>query len=118
VVGLIGVYWVSKTIQEQMRTVKRKIRQSRKVTMLLPSEFTFNRGGVKHFDAVLSWFNWGLHNVPVEIDFTACSSANYQALSLLIHYCWKLKQQGCSVSFVLGGNDEFTWCAWFVCSIN
>lgn len=90
-----------------MRNVKRKMRQGRKVTLKLPAEFTFNRSGTKYFDTVLSWFQWNLKSIPVEIDFTECSSANYQALSLLIHYCWKLKQQDCTVSFILGGNDEY-----------
>lgn len=96
----IGVE-MPKSLQDQMRTVKRKIRQARKVSLKLPAEFTFNRSGTKYFDAVLSWFEWDHHNIPVEIDFTECSSANYQALSLLILYCWKLKQQNCTISFVL-----------------
>lgn len=94
------------SMEDQMRSIRRKIRQSKKVYLKLPAEFTFNRSGVKYFDAVLSWFRWDLHDVPVEIDFTGCSSANYQALSLLILYCYKLKQQGCTVSFVCDGNQE------------
>lgn len=94
------------SMEDQMRSIRRKIRQSRKVTLKLPAEFTFNRSGVKYFDAVLAWFEWDIHDSPVEIDFTSCSSANYQALSLLILYCYRLKQQGCTVSFICNGNQE------------
>jgi len=72
----------------------------------VPVEFTFNRGGTKYFDTVISFLNWDLHNVPVEIDFSECRSANYQAAALLIPYCWKLKQQGCTVSFNLQDGGE------------
>ncbi len=51
------------------------------------------------FDPVMEFFDWDLRDRPVEIDFTGCSSANYQSLSLLIPYCWRLKQAGCSISF-------------------
>ena len=88
-----------KSLQEQLYPVKRKMRQAKKVSLVVPAEFTFNRGGVKHFDPVLSWMQWDLQDVPVEIDFTLCDSANFQAMSLLILYCWKLKQQHCTVSF-------------------
>lgn len=94
------------SMKEQLLNVKRKLRQGKKVSLVLPAEFTFNRAGIKHFDNVLSWFQWDLQNVPVEIDFSRCSSANYQALSLLTLYCWKLKQQHCTVSFMFGEDDE------------
>lgn len=92
---------MAKSLRDQLYSVRNKMRQASKVVLVLPPEFTFNRSGVKYFDTVLSWFRWELKNVQVEIDFTECSSANYQALSLLILYCWKLKQQGCTVSFKL-----------------
>lgn len=97
---------MSKSFKEQIYVVKRKLRQEKKIALKLPAEFTFNRGGVKYFDAVLSWFQWDLRDIPVEIDFRECSSANYQALSLLILYCWRLKQQGCTVSFLFDGDSE------------
>lgn len=87
-------------MRDQMSGIKRKLRQSKKIVLVLPAEFTFNRAGVKHFDPVMSWFKWDLFNVPVEIDFRKCSSANYQALSLLVLYCWKLKERRCTVSFL------------------
>lgn len=97
---------MARSFKDQMYSVRNKMRQANKVALKLPAEFTFNRSGVKYFDAVLSWFRWDLKGVQVEIDFTGCSSANYQALSLLILYCWKLKQQGCTVSFKLENDGE------------
>ncbi|HZW86073.1 MAG TPA: DUF4325 domain-containing protein [Gallionella sp.] len=75
------------------------MRQTSKVSLSVPTEFTFNRGGSKYFDTVLSFLDWNLQDIPVEIDFSNCQSANYQAAALLIPYCWKLKNQGCTVSF-------------------
>lgn len=82
------------------------MRQANKVTLQVPTEFTFNRSGTKYFDTVLSFLRWDLKKCPVEIDFRNCRSANYQAAALLIPYCWKLKQQGCSVSFLLNDDQE------------
>jgi STAS-like domain of unknown function (DUF4325) len=94
-----------RTLKDQLFKVKRDLRQAKKVTLTVPVEFTFNRSGTKYFDTVLSFLNWNLKNVPVEIDFTSCRSANYQAMALLIPYIWKLKQQRCTVSFKLSRND-------------
>lgn len=99
--------WFPRTpMQEQLLNAKRKMRQLKKVRLEVPSDFTFNRAGVKHFDPVLSWFQWDLQDVPVEIDLTKCSSANYQAMSLMLLYCWRLSQQKCNVSIRLDGEDE------------
>ena len=68
--------------------------------MDLPDQLTFNRSGVPHFEGVLSAFDWNLSNCPVEINFKTCDSANYQALALLIPYAYRLKRQGCTVTFV------------------
>lgn len=92
--------------RDKLRGIKKEVRQATKVTLTVPVEFTFNRGGIKHFDAVLSFFRWDLKDIQVEIDFTQCRSANYQAAALLIPYCWKLKQQGCTISFRLSDDDE------------
>ncbi|HHA2808729.1 TPA: DUF4325 domain-containing protein [Stenotrophomonas maltophilia] len=93
-------------IQDQLLIVKRKLRQSKKITLEVPSDFTFNRAGIKHFDPVLSWFKWDLQNVPVEIDLSKCSSANYQSMTLMLLYCWRLSQQKCTVSITLDGEGE------------
>jgi len=97
---------MSTSLKEQLYGVRRKIKQTTKRVIKIPSEFTFNRGGVKYFDQVLSVLDWTIKGVQVEIDFTGCDSANYQAVSLLVLYCWKLKQQGCTISFNLDHNGE------------
>ena len=89
----------SKSLQEQLYAAKRRLRSERRVTLKVPAGFSFNRSGVKSFGPVVDFFDWTLRDCPVEIDFTGCSSANYQSLALLIPYCWHLKQEGCSISF-------------------
>ncbi|MBB3293210.1 hypothetical protein FHT39_001849 [Mitsuaria sp. BK045] len=89
----------AKTMRDQLFAVRQKFRPAAKKSIVLPNELTFNRAGTKHFDQVLNTLNWNLHNIPIEIDFSKCQSANYQAMALLILYCWKLKQQNCAISF-------------------
>lgn len=93
-------------MRDQLYGVRRKIKQTQKRSIKLPTEFTFNRAGSKYFDKVLETFDWSAKNIPVEIDFTECRSANYQAASLLIPYSWKLKQQGCTISFNLDNDGD------------
>jgi hypothetical protein len=97
---------MSDSLRHQLYGVKKALKQARKVRIALPNEFTFNRGGTKYFDGVLSCLDWTFTNRPVEIDFTTCDSANYQALSLLIPYLHRLKQQGCAVTVTLDKNDR------------
>ena len=65
----------------------------------IPGVFAFKPRGVYDFDSVLKVFDWSLADVPVVIDLSECRSANYQALSLIVIYAWKLKANGCRVSF-------------------
>ncbi|NVD97721.1 STAS-like domain-containing protein [Massilia sp. BJB1822] len=97
---------MASSIKEQLYGVRRKIRQSSKIVIKLPSGLTFNHAETKHFDQVLAILDWTLQEIPVEIDFTECSSANYQAVTLLILYCWKLKQKNCNISFKFGNNNQ------------
>ncbi|MFA6014086.1 MAG: DUF4325 domain-containing protein [Gallionellaceae bacterium] len=94
------------SLRDQLYGVRRKIRQASKVTLTVPTEFTFNRSGTKYFDSVLSFLKWDLKNCPVEIDFRSCRSANYQAMALITLYSWKLKNQGCTVSYALDDGNE------------
>lgn len=89
----------SRSLTDQLYPIRKKMRSERKVTLQVPAGFSFNRSGLKNFDPVVNFFDWTLSNRQVEIDFSGCSSANYQALALLVPYCWHLKQQGCNVSF-------------------
>lgn len=97
---------MSNSITDQMFAVKRKIRQQKKVTLRIPAGFSFNRGDAKNFEPVLSFFDWTLENCPIEIDFTGCSSANFQALSLVTLYCWYLKQRNCTISFITDNSSD------------
>lgn len=97
---------MASSIKDQLFGVRRKIRQASRQRIEIPTELTFNRGGAKHFDQVLSVLDWSLRDVPVEINFTNCRSANYQAAALLIPYCWKLKQQNCTISFSLDDDGD------------
>lgn len=86
-------------MRDQLNSAKRRLRAERRVQLRIPAGFSFNRGGVKNFGPVVEFFDWSLKDCPVEIDFTGCSSANYQALALLVPYCWHLKQAGCTITF-------------------
>lgn len=88
-------------LKDQLYGVRRKVWQSSRKTIVLPDGFTFNKSGSKCFEKVLSVLDWSYDDIPVEIDFTKCNSANYQALSLLVLYAWKLSGQGCNVSIKL-----------------
>lgn len=89
----------SRTMRDQLYGVRGKMKQAARKSITLPNELTFNRAGTKHFDQVLNALNWDLNNIPVEIDLSKCRSANYQSMALLVLYCWKLKQQNCTISF-------------------
>lgn len=75
--------------------------QNTQAVITLPRKFTFHRG-VIDFDYILQFFDWDIHDAPVQIDLTQCESANYQALVLLIQYVWHLTIKGCNVTFRYG----------------
>lgn len=79
--------------------VRRTSPESPAAVITLPSVFAFKPQGQYDFDSVLSVFDWTLKGVPVTIDISKCGSANYQALSLIVLYAWKLKANDCRVSF-------------------
>lgn len=88
------------SIRDEMYKVKRKMAEARSVTLKMPNKFAFRDHDVFVFDEVLSFFDWSFENRQVKIDLTTCKSPNYQALALLVIYAWKLKDQGCTVSFI------------------
>jgi hypothetical protein len=75
-------------------------------TLILPQPFAFKGKDVFDFDAALSWFDWEIRNEDVAIDFTSCSNANYQALSLLVLYIWHLKTNRCVVRLLLSDDPR------------
>ncbi|GIB53313.1 TPA: DUF4325 domain-containing protein [Vibrio cholerae] len=92
--------------KEQLRDVKRQMVKQNSVTLRLPNKFAFKEHDVYDFEELLSFFNWEYENRQVKIDLTNCKAPNYQALSLLVLYAWKLKDQGCTVSFI-ENEEEF-----------
>ncbi|WP_447801213.1 ATP-binding protein [Pseudomonas kilonensis] len=91
---------------EGFEELKRELEKQRAERLTLPPRFSFKEHDVYNFDRLMSFFNWEIHNTPVEIDLTQCHTANYQALSLLAIYGWQLKSQGCRVTYI--ENDRGT----------
>lgn len=85
---------------EKLEEIRRDLARARTVTLILPNKFAFKDYDIHDFDSFLSFFNWDIYESPVRIDLTNCTTANYQALSLLVLYAWRLKEQGCRVTFI------------------
>lgn len=92
-------------LHEKLIEIRRDLARARAVTLTLPNKFTFKEHDIHDFDSFLSFFNWDIAESPVRIDLTNCTTANYQALSLLVVYAWRLKEQGCRVTFVESDED-------------
>ncbi|ELO1812805.1 DUF4325 domain-containing protein [Vibrio fluvialis] len=84
---------------ETLAKLKKQIRDENTVYIKLPDGFSFKSQGVFDFDRFVRFFDWSLENKRVYIDMTECFGANYQALSLIVLYAWKLKSQRCTVTF-------------------
>lgn len=91
--------------QDQLGKIKEEIAPD-KLVIKVPNHFIFKNHGVHDFDPIFRFFDWSIKDRQVTIDFTACVTANYQALSLVILYCWKLRSQGCRISFELSDDER------------
>ena len=87
--------------KSEIREVKKRVRDASRVELSLPPYFNFKDHDAFDFDKALRFFNWGLRERSVLIDISKCRSANYQTLSLLILYAWRLKSNGCRVDFLI-----------------
>jgi hypothetical protein len=87
--------------KSQIRKVKKEIRDASRVQLSLPAYFSFKDHDAFDFDKALHFFDWSLRDRSVLIDISKCRSANYQSLSLLILYAWRLKSNGCRVDFLI-----------------
>lgn len=67
--------------------------------IILPQKFVFVDNGIYDFKNVTNFFDWSISDVHVEIDLSKCTTTNYQAISIIILYAWKLKSQKCRVVF-------------------
>ncbi len=90
----------------QLGTLKRKMYKEKEVTLVLPARFSFKDHDAYDFNKCLSFFDWSLSNRPIRIDFNTCKSANYQSMSLVVLYCWRLREQGCRITFILDENTQ------------
>ena len=86
--------------RDQLMGVKRQFLKENSITLKLPNKFSFREHDAFDFEDLISFFDWSFKDRQVKIDLSNCTSPNYQALSLLILYAWKLKDQGCTVSFI------------------
>jgi len=89
-----------------------KVKVTSQNVMYLPQQFSFRNHGAYNFDPVLATFDWSLSNELVRIDLSQCSAANYQALSLLVAYAWKIRNQGCRVSIFEGDDPDKAGAMW------
>ena len=96
----------------KLGAVKRQMYRERSVILRLPTTFTFKVNGTINFAPFLSFFDWSLKNCPVRVDFTSCKQANYQALSLLALYFWRLRQQGCRITIDLDDGENSASAMW------
>jgi len=96
----------------KLGAIRRQMDREKTVTLKLPSAFTFKHHGTINFEPCLRFFDWSLRNRPVRVDFSTCRSANYQALSLLVPYFWRLRAQGCRVSTYLDDEDATASAMW------
>jgi STAS-like domain of unknown function (DUF4325) len=92
--------------KQQLEGLKQEVVSHRKIVISLPPYFNFKDHDAFNFDKALRVFDWSLQSKTVEIDFSKCRSANYQALSLVVLYAWHLKSQGCRTDFTGIRNQE------------
>lgn len=84
---------------DTLKTLKNDIEKNNSVKIIIPKKFIFIDNGIYNFNNITKFLNWELENVHVEIDLTQCITTNYQAVSIIILYAWKLKSQRCRVVF-------------------
>lgn len=86
-------------LRKALEPLKDELTRSEKVLIKLSKRFGFKNNDIMDFDQVLEIFNWDLHDSHVDLDFRRCTSADYQAISLLVIYSWYLKSRNCTVTF-------------------
>lgn len=91
---------------EQLNKLKKQMKKENSVTLELPNRFSFKEHNIYEFDELFSFFDWSLKDRQVKIDLTKCKAPNYQALSLLILYAWRLGNNGCTVSFIESDEEK------------
>lgn len=97
---------IKQKLQNQKWAAQRLAERERTVTVVVPSRFSILDHGIHDFETLLDFFDWNIVNCPVKFDLTQCKAVNYQALSLIVLYAWKLKSQGCTVSFIESEDEQ------------
>lgn len=82
-----------------LQPIKEKLADKNLPSIKLPKRFGFKNNDLMDFDSIIGLFDWDLHDTTVDIDFRRCTSADYQAISLLVIYSWYLKSRNCNVDF-------------------
>ena len=85
--------------KDALNGIQSEMHEANRIVLSLPPYFNFKDHDAYDFTKALAFFRWDLHDCPVTIDFSTCQSANYQALSLVVLYAWRLKSNGCRVDF-------------------
>lgn len=98
--------------KEQLGQIQLQDESEDSLVLVLPNHFIFKNHGIFIFDPIFNFFDWSIRNKQVVIDFTNCRTANYQALSLVVLYSWKLKSQGCRITFKLDNNEKGASIIW------
>lgn len=80
-----------------LNKLKDHLIEAKKEKLIIPHKFLFADNGIYDFNSTISFFNWDFHDIHVEIDLTKCVKTNYQAVSIIILYAWKLKSQRCRI---------------------
>lgn len=88
--------------KDDLNSLRKELLPSKDARVIkIPNHFIFRNHGIYIFDPIIKFFDWSISNKQVVIDFSECKTANYQAISLVVLYCWRLKYQGCRISFEL-----------------
>ncbi|NHZ85790.1 MAG: hypothetical protein GWP19_07905, partial [Planctomycetia bacterium] len=87
--------------KKQLSKITFPVEAKNAVIVNLPNRFIFKSHGIYRFNPIFDFFDWTIKDSQVIIDFTKCRVANYQALSLIVLYSWKLRSQGCRISYNL-----------------
>lgn len=77
--------------------------------IVLPNTLSFKNKNFVDFESYLSLFDWDYNQKIIYIDGRGCKNANYQALSLLILYCWHLKRKGVYVKLIMSSQLKRMW---------
>lgn len=93
-------------LPKELSSIKEQLAANREITLQLPRLFAFKDHDIFDFDSFLGFFDWTLSERSVKIDLRTCLSANFQALSLLVLYAWRLSSQGCNVRFITDSTGD------------